>query len=74
MFVKVRHPEGTEMLFDCGAQGVVTEHACEDEPGRFVIVIERSKGVEYQIKSKKDLCIYVMNDNGKTIDRKFYRK
>lgn len=73
MLVKILHPEGTEKLLDCG-MGDIIEHEVEDEPGRFVIVIVKENGVEYQVKSKKDLRIYVMNDNGKTIDRKFYRK
>ena len=73
MYVKVLHPEGTEMLFDCG-KGEVIEHAVEAEPGRFMIVVVKENGIEYQVKSKKDLRIYVMNDRGKTVDRKFYRQ
>ena len=74
MFVRVLHPEGTDMLFDCGSQGSIVEHEVEVEPGRFMIVIDRGSGIEYQVKSQKDLKIYVMNNDGKTIDRKFYRK
>ena len=73
MFVKVLHPEGTERLLDCG-RGDIIEHAVEAEPGRFLIVIVREDGVEYQVKSVKDLKIYAMNDSGKTVDRKFYRQ
>lgn len=61
---------GTDMTFPVES---FIEHAIEDEPGRFSLIFERQDKTDYQIESCKDLFVYLMNENGKTIDRRIYR-
>ena len=50
------------------------EHEIEAEPGRYMLVFCRPGKSAWSKDSCKDLRIYFMNNEGKTIDRREYRK
>lgn len=69
--VKIIANFGTEWEFPC--DGII-QHEIEDEPGRFSLVFERPNRPDFHIESHKDLRVYIMNNEGKTINRRFYQK
>ena len=72
MIARIVTGYGTEWTFPCER---FTQHEIEDEPGRFALVFDRpDKLMDVQVESHKDLFVYLMNENGKTIDRRIYRK
>ena len=75
MYARIVQPEGTDMLFEFVQ---FSEHAIEDEPGRFMLCFDKGDKVPYNsgyhVESAKDLAVYIMNDNGKTIDSRAYCK
>ena len=67
MFVKLVYPEG-EHLFECDS--------IKYDANSF-IYIERGKKpfvTIHKYDDYKSLCVYIMNDNGKTIDYKVYNR
>jgi len=71
MIARIVTNYGTEWTFPCEG---MTQHEIEDEPGRFSLVFERPDKIDFHVKSHKDLFVYLMNNNGKTVDRRIYRK
>lgn len=71
MIARVVTGHGTDKTFPCE---MLTEHEIDDDPGRFALVFERPGKNDFHIESHKDLFVYLMNDNGKTVDRRIYRK
>ena len=74
MYARIKYPEGTDMLIEIHQ---FSEHEIENEPGRFSLFFDRKDegwGTGMNIESGKGLAVYIMNDNGKTIDKRLYRK
>ena len=72
MYARIRMPEGTDMLFEIVQ---FSEHVIEEDPGRFALVFDKgTSSPGLTIESSKDLAVYIMNDEGKTIDRRLYNK
>jgi len=71
MIARIRIPDGTDMMFEFYH---FIEHKIENEPLRFQLHFAREGKTDYEIQSMKDLEVYLMNDEGKTIDRRMYRK
>ena len=74
MYARINYPEGTNMLIEIHQ---FIEHEIENEPGRYSLFFDRKDmlcGEGMNIESEKDLYVYIMNDNGKTIDSRVYCK
>lgn len=74
MYARINYSNGTNILFEIKQ---FFEHELENEPGRYELFFDRKdKGWEtgMNIESEKDLYVYIMNDNGKTIDSRIYCK
>lgn len=72
MYARINYPNGTNILFEIKQ---FFEHELEN--GRYELFFER-KDVEWgtgmEIESEEGLYVYIMNDNGKTIDSRAYCK
>ena len=63
--------EGTEILISCDR---VTQHEIEASPGEIMVVVERDGVSVFEIKRRKNLDLFIMNNDGKTIDRVCFTK
>ena len=68
--VRIIAPYGTEWEFP---YDMFIQHSIEEEPGRFSLVFERPNKPDFNIQTEKDLRVYFMNNEGKTINRRFYQ-
>ncbi len=71
MIARIVTNHGTEWTFPCEC---FTQHTIEDDPERFSLVFERPGKTDFHIETHKDLFVYLMNDQGKTVDRRIYQK
>lgn len=73
MFVKIVRIGGGEKTIQCASYDITKFEATDEKPGYLVIETHPLKGA-FSFTDEEEVTIYIMNDEGHTIDRHTNRR